>query len=159
MAHRKHLVDKKHKSGDGERRAMVGYSAQYRVASEIIYDTLLKGKLEWIRIADPEAGQVDDIQIACPGRLDAYQVKWGEYVKNISFNNITKDERKKGKITPSIIRQLAEGWKRLSFKYPERKITVHLVHRSVPSAINSNIPVDDPPPFNPNFQGFINTCW
>jgi hypothetical protein len=159
MAQKKHLADTKKKSGDGERLAMVGYNAQYRVASEIIYDTLLKGKLEWIRIADPEAGQVDDIQIACPRRLDAYQVKWGEYVKNISFNNITTDERKKGKKTPSIIRQLAEGWKRLSFKYPERKITVHLVHRSVPSAINSNIPVDDPPPLNPNFQGFINTCW
>ncbi|HLP48145.1 MAG TPA: hypothetical protein VK469_19535 [Candidatus Kapabacteria bacterium] len=39
--------------------------------AELIYEALFNGKLEWIGIADPGAGQVDDIQIACQGCLDA----------------------------------------------------------------------------------------
>jgi hypothetical protein len=142
MANRKPLKETTYNSGDGERWAMVGYNAQYQVFAELIYEALFNGKLEWIGIADPGAGQVDDIQIACQGCLDAYQVKWGENIQLISFNDLIADERKKEKIKPSLIRQLADGWKLFSLKYPERKITVHLIHRSVPSPKKSNIPVD-----------------
>jgi hypothetical protein len=58
---------------------MIGYSAQYEVAAELIYDSLVAGELQWIRVADPSAGRVDDLQLASPRRLDAYQVKWGEF--------------------------------------------------------------------------------
>ena len=158
MASKEH-IEKTYNSGDGERRAMVGYKAQYQLFAELIYEALFNGKLEWIGIADPGAGQVDDIQIACQGCLDAYQVKWGENIQLISFNDLIADERKKEKIKPNLIRQLADGWKLFSSKYPERKITVHLIHRSVPSPNKSNIPVDEQPPLNPTFQGFLNTCW
>lgn len=80
---------------DGERRAMVGYVPQYAVAAELIYDSLLYGTFEWLKIADPEAGRVDDIQIASPGRIDAYQVKWGETIQNISFRDLTSDKKSK----------------------------------------------------------------
>ena len=54
--------------------------AQYSIAAEIIYSALVAEELEWIAIADPDAGRLDDIQVATPGRIDAYQVKWGEQV-------------------------------------------------------------------------------
>jgi len=63
---------------EGERSAVRGYSAQYRVAAELIYAAVLDGDLEWIRVADPDAGRVDDIQVGRTGRVDAYQIKWGE---------------------------------------------------------------------------------
>jgi len=36
---------------EGEWNAVRGYSAQYRVAAELIYAALLDGDLEWIRVA------------------------------------------------------------------------------------------------------------
>lgn len=39
---------------EGERNAIRGYSAQYRIAAELILAALLDGHLEWIRVADPE---------------------------------------------------------------------------------------------------------
>lgn len=47
----------------GERRAIGGYHPQYRVAAGLIIRALRNGALEWIRVADPEAGRVDDLQI------------------------------------------------------------------------------------------------
>ena len=58
----------------GERRAIGGYHPQYRVAAGLILRGLRDGTLEWIRVADPEAGRVDDFQIATANSLDAYQV-------------------------------------------------------------------------------------
>lgn len=63
--------------GDGERRAIRAYGAQFRVAASLIYQELWDGNLEWIRLADPEAGRVDDIQIGTPGRIDAYPNRVG----------------------------------------------------------------------------------
>ena len=60
----------------GERAAISGYSAQYIVAAEIIYEHIKRGSLDWIRLIDPEAGRVDDVVIGSTGRVDAYQVKW-----------------------------------------------------------------------------------
>ncbi len=64
---------------EGERSAVRGYSAQYRVAAELIYAALLDGDLEWIQVADPDAGRVDDVQVGRTGRVSTYQIKWGEY--------------------------------------------------------------------------------
>ena len=61
---------------EGERRAASGLSNQYRVAAHLIYRALHFGELTTIRIADVNAGRVDDLQIFRAGRCDAYQVKW-----------------------------------------------------------------------------------
>jgi hypothetical protein len=146
------------KPADGERRALVGLIPQYKVAADLIYSALFEGTLEWIRIVDPEAGRVDDIQIATNGRIDAYQVKWSEIIKNISFNALIRNEKVKDKIKPSLMRQLADGWLQLKKAYPDRRVIVHLVHRHVPSP-RAQIPIDDPRPLKPNFQGFLEDCW
>jgi hypothetical protein len=48
---------------EGERRAAVGYGGQYHVSASLIYRSLRDKTLQWIRIADPEAQRVDDLQI------------------------------------------------------------------------------------------------
>ena len=55
----------------GERRAIGGYHPQYRVAAGLIIRALRNGALEWIRVTDPEAGRVDDLQIGARDVLDA----------------------------------------------------------------------------------------
>jgi hypothetical protein len=81
--------------GEGERRAVGGYGNQYRVAGLLIVDGI--DDLEWIRIADPAAGRVDDIQVATPGRLDAHQVKWGRTSGPVTWRSLLRASGK----TPS----------------------------------------------------------
>ena len=144
---------------NGERSAMIGYVPQYKVAADLIYSALLDGTFEWVKIADPEAGRVDDIQIATSGRLDAYQVKWAETTKYITFKELISDEENAGKLKPNLMRQIAEGWQQLKNFYKNRQICVHLISRHVPSPTKGKIPLDDSPPLLPHFQGFLNDCW
>ena len=115
----------KTKSGDGERVAMLGYVPQYEIAAGIIYKALVNGTFEWAKVADPEAGSLDDIQVATTGRLDAYQVKWAEFTGTISFNDLIRDSNSKEIEKPSLYKQLSEGWNNFKKIYPERKVIVH----------------------------------
>ncbi|MCH7539457.1 MAG: hypothetical protein IH999_03510 [Proteobacteria bacterium] len=139
---------------EGERRAAGGYTAQYRIAAALIYDGLIGGEIDWVRIADPNAGRVDDIQIGSGDRLDAYQVKWGEYARNITFNELTVSSGDE----PSLIIQLTDGWSRLRSQNPEKRITVHLICRHQAST-SDHVPVGDPPPRQRHLQAFIRHCW
>lgn len=148
-----------HPSSSGERAAIIGYSAQYRIAAEIIYSALVSEELEWIALADPDAGRVDDIQVATPGRLDAYQVKWGEQTGTLSFNDITSG---KGDTTlassKGLIGQLAGGWHKFKQAHPTRRVVVHLVARDIAST-TAPIPHDVNTVSKPNLQGFLTDCW
>ncbi|MCA9419652.1 MAG: ATP-binding protein, partial [Nitrospira sp.] len=150
------------KPSDGERSARIGYEAQDKRAANLIYEFLVEGRLDWFKIADPNAGRVDDIQVATTdGEIHAFQVKWAETTQYISFAEVTHSTS----TVPSLIAQLADGWRLLKSQNPEMNIHVHLIHRHIPhpkSALaNSKIdlPLDDPPPLQPSFQGFIRDCW
>jgi hypothetical protein len=119
--------------GDGERAAVSGFSAQYRVAAALIYRSVWKGRLEFIRLADPEAGRVDDIQIATPGRLDAYQVKWSTKPSSFTFSALISSDGDK----PALIKQLADGWTTLRASNVSRAVRVHLISRDYPSIHDS----------------------
>jgi hypothetical protein len=64
---------------DGERRSLRNLTAQYLVASMLVYDAIRSGELDWMRLVDPEAGRLDDVVIGRSGRVDAYQIKWSQY--------------------------------------------------------------------------------
>lgn len=119
---------------EGERSAIRGYSAQYTVAATIIYDALLVGDLEWIHVADPEAGRLDDLIVARPGRLDAYQIKWHEYEERTTFRDLVTDSNASGSAYPSPIKLLADGWRRLVKLHPGRVVQVHYLTRSSASS-------------------------
>jgi transcriptional regulator with XRE-family HTH domain len=62
----------------GERAALAGYVPQYEVAAALLLRALTEENLEWLALLDPTAGRLDDFQVATPGVLDAYQIKWSE---------------------------------------------------------------------------------
>lgn len=151
----------KTKSGDGERTAMLGYVPQYEIAANLIYETLMDESLEWFRVADPDAGSLDDIVIATTGKLDAYQVKWTEFTREISYSDFVRETTtKKGNKKPSLFRQLAEGWKIFYVNYKEKAVTVHLLHKLIPSSnTQAEIPLGKILPEHPHFQAFLKECW
>ncbi|MAM55909.1 ATP-binding protein [Qipengyuania flava] len=118
---------------DGERNAVRGFSAQYLIAGSLIYEALLKDGLDWIRVADPDAGRLDDILVATTGRVDAYQVKWSEYEDRVTFNRLVADDG----AYPSAFGLLAQGWQRLSSAYPDRGVHVHYLTRDSASSADS----------------------
>ncbi len=112
----------------GERSAALGLDAQYLLAAGLIYDHLLGGRLEWIAVADPRAGRIDDMQIATRGLLDAYQFKWHQHPPHLTYRELKGDDRGGG-----FIAQLADGWTRLCEFNPERRVRVHLFTNSTAS--------------------------
>ncbi|HWE46800.1 MAG TPA: AAA family ATPase, partial [Caulobacteraceae bacterium] len=138
---------------DGERRAIRGYSAQYRVAAQLIYDAFLEGDLDWIRLADIDAGRVDDLIIARSGGLDAYQIKWSEFEGRVSFNHMLSPTEV-GNALSSPFAQLADGWRRLSHAYPECDVRVHYLARDSASTADKT-PGPERRSTPSHFQSFI----
>jgi len=140
---------------DGERRAASGLRNQYGVGAALIIEALRQHDFEWTRIADPEAGRVDDIQIARTARLDAYQVKWQQYPGSFTFNDLIKPSKK----SPSLIEQLADGWNKLKVQYPNRRIAVHLVTDAFSSPSTGILPKTEVHPSPYHFAAFIDQAW
>ncbi len=141
---------------EGERRAIGGYYPQYRIAAFLILRSLREESLQWIRIADPKAGCVDDLQIGSQSRVDAFQVKWSQYSGSFTFEDLTKALGN----APALIAQLADGWKRLRAAYPGSRIVVHLVTNSIASPSTSQrMPIGDPPPTPRHLAAFIDQVW
>jgi energy-coupling factor transporter ATP-binding protein EcfA2 len=114
---------------EGERAAIGGYHPQYRISADTILQSLRHETLEWIRLADPKAGRVDDFQIGTPGRVDGYQVKWSRDGGNFTFRDLIVPETEK----PCLIAQLADGWTVLQRNHPNRRVVVHLRTNLTPS--------------------------
>jgi hypothetical protein len=150
------------KPGEGERRAASGYGGQYRIAAQLIYRGLRSDQLNWVGIADPEAGRVDDLLLGEDGRVDAFQVKWSQFAGNISFNDLIAPPAKarSGDVStkPCLIAQLAEGWGRLRERYPGQRVVVHLVTNDLPSK-HDPPPAGIPSPSPKHFASFLAQAW
>lgn len=119
---------------DGERRAIRNFSAQYRVAAALCYEALQQSELEWVRLVDPDAGRLDDVMIARPGRLDAYQIKWSEYQNEVKFSELVTATTVSNKPYPAPFELMADGWRRLRATHPMRRIHAHYLMHDSPSA-------------------------
>lgn len=134
---------------EGERRAIVGYHNQYCVSAYTIIQHLRNDKLKWIKIADPDAKQLDDFQISNGSRIDAFQIKWGQYQSSFTFKELTQ-----------LISQLATGWKHFQEIYPHKKIIVHLLTNDIPSnSTSAKIPFNEPSPTPKHFAAFMEQAW
>lgn len=78
-------MNEKQVSASGERGALTGYMAQFGQFAQFVYRALVDKQLEWLRLADPDAGKLDDIFYATLTEIHAYQVKWTGAGANISF--------------------------------------------------------------------------
>jgi hypothetical protein len=132
---------------------MGGYYPQYHGGAGLVLDALREGRLEWIRVADPGAGAVDDLQIATPGRVDAYQFKWSQFPGSFTFRDLTTAP---GDDEP-LIRALADGWQRLSRVHRDRRVIVHLRTNDQPSV--NDTPGADGAEGARHFAAFVIRQW
>lgn len=140
--------------GEGERSAITGYHAQYRVAASLIYRALRQGSLEWIRVADPEAARVDDLQIGSPLRVDAFQVRWSRYGRNITFNDLIHRDPDDS----CLISDLADGRRILQEVHPSSRVVVHFVTNNRAS-VSDILPLAQTTHRPRHFAAFIDQAW
>jgi hypothetical protein len=92
---------------DGERSAVVGFSGQYGLAARTVRAKVTT--LQWIRVADPDAGVADDFQFQAGGTRYALQVKWAQYPGTFGWAELVNSS----KDATSLIGRLARAWQRL----------------------------------------------
>ncbi len=144
------------KPADGERSAASGYRAQYLVGASIVLNALEGRDLEWIKVADPNIGRVDDLQVATTVCVDAYQVKWEQYAGAITLNDLTQSK----KSAPPLFAQLADGWKKLKEQNPHHRAVVHLVTNQYASTSKSaSMPATTSKPEPYHFAAFLEQAW
>lgn len=114
---------------EGERSAIVGYLGQYEFAALRTIEALREGTLVSVRLADVKAGQIDDFQLRLTDRLDAYQVKWSRLPGSIGYAEFVHDSKGRTRY----IRQLAEGWERLTAMHRPLRVVVHFVTNDLAS--------------------------
>ena len=137
----------------GERSALRGYRWQYDHIAALVYDALLDGDLEFLRLTDPEAGRVDDLLLVRRGRVHGYQFKSALYGRALTFNEfVGKQRTHSGNEAPSLLRSLSVGW--LELRGQRDDSHVHFVtnrHASVNDRLGSG--ADRPSP--DHFQAFL----
>lgn len=139
---------------EGERRAIGGYVPQYAVAASVILRALRNERMHWIKVADPDAGRVDDLQLGSQACVDAYQVKWSSHLGTVSFRDLTMA----GKDSPALIAQLADGWRRLRQLHGASRVVVHLITNDRPST-GDRLPVGGTAPSPRHFSAFLQQAW
>lgn len=105
-------------SGTGERAAMGGYTHQYDEFARKVYDCIIDGSLEEIRVADADdnVGKLDDICYATEKEVHGYQVKWTNTDTPFKYNDF-KD----------LLPEIVEGWRKLKLLYPNKNVIPHLL--------------------------------
>lgn len=111
---------------DGERNALVGFTAQFTLAAKVVQRHI--PVLEWIRVADPDAGVADDFQFLASGRRHALQVKWSQFPRSFTWSDLTAASGQ----GQSLLGELADAWKRLRGHWVG-PLTIHLCTNNFPS--------------------------
>lgn len=105
-------------NGTGERAAMGGYTHQYDEFARKVYECIIDGSLEEIRVADADdnVGKLDDICYATEREVHGYQVKWTNSNNSFKYNDFKE-------LLPSIV----DGWRKLKILYPNKNVIPHLL--------------------------------
>jgi hypothetical protein len=102
----------------GERRARWGYGYQDKVATDrllrILKDDLRGGSavFEGVRLADLQAGRVDDFVLVWSRQVEGNSIKWSREASAMNWGDLIGTE--------GLIRELAEGFLELRRKWPDR---------------------------------------
>jgi hypothetical protein len=111
---------------EGDRIDLGGKIPQFDAFASFAYKELVRGELEWIKVADKEALTLDDIQYSTKAEIHAFQVKWSNLVKPEPFSYVD---------LKNILPELFEGWKAQKLKNTGglKKLKVHLLSNRPPS--------------------------
>jgi hypothetical protein len=116
----------------GERIARWGYGYQDRVATQKVLEKLKEDanegfdQLVSIRLADLEAGRVDDFVIELASEIEGYSIKSTTSGAVMNWSDLIGSQ--------GLVRELADGWTRLCRKWPDKRVSVHLVTNKAASS-------------------------
>jgi len=85
--------------------------------------------------------------------MSPYQIKWGEYETRVTFRSLVTGSGPSTNPQPSLLAQLADGWRRLTRAEPHRTAHVHLLMRASASD------ADDVGGTGQHFQAFLRHAW
>ncbi|WP_375562985.1 AAA family ATPase [Bernardetia sp. OM2101] len=109
-------MDEEKISAAGERAAIGGYLPQFNEFASFVYINIVNRQLEWIKVADPEAEKLDDIQYSTFSEIHAYQVKWTINKEKISYKGFVE-------LMPLLI----SSWKKIKNNNLGKKVVPHLL--------------------------------
>jgi len=115
----------------GERRARWGYGYQDKVATDrilrILRDDLRGGSalFEGVRLADLQAGRVDDFVLVWNRQVEGNSIKWSGDASPMNWGDLIGTE--------GLVKELAEGFLDLRRRWPDRTATVRLQTNRPPS--------------------------
>lgn len=120
---------------EGDRIDIGGKLPQFDAFAWFIYKELIQNNLDWIRVADPEAKKLDDIQYSTKSEIRAYQVKWSNLDKPapFSYNDFVE-----------ILPEIHDGWKALcSYHQKENKKVFAFLLTNRPLSKHDSIKYND----------------
>jgi hypothetical protein len=108
----------------GERRARWGYGYQDKVATDRLLNFLRRdlregaAAFEGVRLADLEAGRVDDFVLVWRDAVEGNSIKWSAEKTPSNWADLVG--------ASGLLRELADGYARLRGRWPGRAVTVRL---------------------------------
>ena len=115
----------------GERRARWGYGYQDKVATErilnILREDLRQGQAAFkgVRLADLEAGRVDDFVLVWGTAVEGNSIKWSGEASPMNWGDLVGAN--------GILKELADGHLRLLERWPDKAVSVRLQSNRPPS--------------------------
>jgi hypothetical protein len=137
----------------GERIARWGFGYQDKVATQKVLEKLKEDAREGsdhlvsIRPADLEAGRVDDFVIESDSTIEGYSIKSTLSGAVLNWSDLIGSQ--------GLLREIAEGWTRLCTRWPDRRVSVHLVtNKSASDSTHANQMVPEL-----SIREFLSTHW
>jgi hypothetical protein len=115
----------------GERRARWGYGYQDKVATDrilrILKDNLRGGSavFEGVRLADLQAGRVDDFVLVWSRQVEGNSIKWSGDASPMNWGDLIGAK--------GLVKELAQGFLEVRQRWPDRTVTVRLQTNRPPS--------------------------
>jgi hypothetical protein len=115
----------------GERRARWGYGYQDKVVTDrilrILKDDLRDGSavFEGVRLADLQAGRVDDFVLVWNRQVEGNSIKWSGDASPMNWRDLIGAK--------GLLKELAQGFLELRQRWPDRTVTVRLQTNRPPS--------------------------
>jgi hypothetical protein len=108
----------------GERRARWGYGYQDKAATDRILNILRKdlregsASFEGVKLADLDAGRVDDFVLVWGASIEGNSIKWSEGAAPVNWGDLIG--------AAGLIRELGDGYQRLRNRWPNKAVSVRL---------------------------------
>ncbi len=107
-------------SGEGERRAQRGYQQQYAASAPFVYSGLRNDELEWVGVADRNAGVLDDLVLGMSGRIVGHQFKSAQFDQRFTIESLLLG-------ADDLLTKLAASWRLLRRQFPNADVELRLV--------------------------------